>query len=70
MNKVIRAQVDYENNSEDFWNAFYERFPELKTDQDTFQFTEDQWEEVVNLPGWVDPNSPAYAPHPLLILEE
>ena len=66
---MIKAQVDWENNSELFWDAFHKRFPNMQQ-QEIFEFTEDEWNDVVALPGWVDPNSPAYAPHPLLILEE
>jgi len=69
MVKVIKAQVDWENNSEEFWNAFYQRFPELKTDQDSYEFTEAEWKEITNLPGWDDPNAPVYAPHPLWVIE-
>jgi hypothetical protein len=63
---MIRAQVDWENNSEAFWDAFHKRFPDMQS-QDTYQFTEEEWEEVVNLPGWDDPSSPDYAPHPLIL---
>lgn len=66
---MVKAQVDWENNSEAFWDAFHERFPEFKS-QDVYEFTDEEWSEVTNLPGWNDPDAPPYAEHPLLIIEE
>jgi len=64
---MIKAQVDWENNSGLFWDAFHERFPAKQDIRGVYEFTEEEWEEVVNLPGWDDSSSPDYAPHPLIV---
>jgi len=65
---MIRLIVDYENNNESFWEAFRNAFPNLNKDE--FYVTEKDWEKIQSLPGWNDPNSPRYAPHPLLRIDE
>ena len=64
-----QVRVEYENNSEVFWDAIREH-PALKSlpicdGADECEITPKQFALIQALPGWNDPDAPEYAPHPL-----
>jgi len=63
---MVVLSVDYENNSETFWNAFHEAFPQFCGSKDTFSVTQQEFQQIQRLEGWDDPNAPYFAPHPLI----
>ena len=71
---TIHIRVDYENNSEQWWDAL-RAHPALKklaiadTGADECEVTPEQWAALQALPGWRDPEAPKHAPHPLLVQE-
>lgn len=69
MKKSMTVKVDYENNSEIFWEALrahseLSRLP-IADYADECEITPKQFALIQALPGWNDPDAPEYAPHPL-----
>lgn len=69
-------RVDYENNSEDFWDTsewFAARCRAIYQEDDGSKLvlTDEDGDEIVDrlesAPGWNDDAAPTYAPHPVLI---
>ena len=79
----LRLAIDYENNSETWWDAaqhadmdtapaaIVELVDGLGRDVDvTPSEAKEALAWAASLPGWVDDDSPEYAPHPLILIEE
>ena len=63
-------QVDYENNSEQFWANFREQLPDLAArlnDADQIAVTAETWAQIQEIPGFAA--GPHYAPHALIARE-
>jgi hypothetical protein len=65
--------ADKENNAEAWWDALGTQEPylsmRLRADAGNagVSLTADEFARVQALPGWSDPDAPAYAPHPLVV---
>lgn len=74
--KFVQVSTDFENNSEDFWNAVFNleqqgnEYAKLLRDTDTIVVTEEEAEEirqlVESLPDWDAADAPTFAPHPII----
>ena len=62
---TLLLQVDWENNSEAFWEWFSARFP-YAWGKELFFVSPEVFKEITEAPGWNDPEAPDYAPHPLV----
>ena len=65
---ITILQVDWENNSEDFWDWFHRRFPYAEFES-FFIAPPKVIDEITSAPGWEDPEAPKYAPNPLIVIE-
>ena len=61
-------RVDWENNSETFWDWFHQRFP-YAWGKELFFVSPEVFKEITEAPGWEDPDAPVYAPNPLIVVE-
>lgn len=78
---TYKIKVDYENNAEEFWAAladhgggsFSEPINALLRDEEIVVNAE-QRDQLLShfrtIPGWADPEAPAYARHPVIVTEE
>jgi hypothetical protein len=68
-NHQITVAIDWENNTETWWDALREQSPklhELFFMVDKLTITCEQFRQLTELPGWAD--GPPYAKHPIVVV--